>query len=341
MEIVANHTQIFHKSTSVNMDTNFNESGVDEALSLTYAVSSAVNVGIFLVIVLPAFTLCLLCVVALFLADVINWPMRVITINLLAAEVGTWLSLTLLLLGFPFRVGIQTDAGFSSCNIIISLFVFTATQRYSATTLYAIEVYIFLKHGIKKVKWYVILPYIAISWVINLLLSLAPYFEEVFVNVSNDGVCDTSAQLPFFVLIAFAIIGEAILCFIVTAIFSALIYKYMKNNVLEDNAEVKRAVAKNLIYILVTAFLSFFSDIAPISYPIIRNVLGDSIILVELIVLFYICRVLLKLTSIITPISMITTLKPIRLAMKQLFQRILCTCRKEQDIASNEQDITS
>lgn len=305
-----------------------NLTDVDEELFFT--ISTAVNVGLFLVFVLPALIMCLLCMVALLFANTIIWPVRIITINIFAAETCTWLSLALLLLGFPAREHLQINADISTCNLVISLFIFTATQRYSATTLYAIMVYIFLKYGAKKLKWYVIIPYIIISWVINLTIALGPYFDE-FLIVGSDGVCDTSARARFFGLIAGLIVADAVICLVIIVVFSALTYRYMKLNTLEDNIEVKRAVANNLIFLLIAAFFSFFSDVAPISYPIIRSMLGDSILL-EVILLYYVDRVLLKILSIITPIATIATLKPVRTAMKQLFQKTLCSCCKQQNV---------
>ena len=303
------------------MAINFTE--VNE--ELFFIISTVINISIFVVFALPALIMCLLCVVALFIADrSINWPMRVTIINLFAAEVCTWLSLTLLLLGFPARERLRVNSNISSCNFVISLFIFTAMQRYSATTLYAIMVYIFLKHGVKKMKWYVIIPYIAISSIINLTVALGPFFDK-FLMVSGDGACDSSSAAPLFGLLAGSVFGVAAICCITIVVFSVLTYRYMKTHTLEDNAEVKRAVAKNLVYLLIAVFSSLLSDIAPISYPIIRSMLGDNH-LVELILLYYICRVLLKLVSLITPIATIAILKPVRLAMKQLFQKTVCCC---------------
>ena len=64
------------------------------ALNLTVNVTGDDNVAIFgvclprfVLIAVPAFVLCVLCVAALLIAKEINWQMRVILINIFAADV--------------------------------------------------------------------------------------------------------------------------------------------------------------------------------------------------------------------------------------------------------------
>lgn len=129
----------------------FNLTGAEK--DLFFIVGTSVNLGLFFVFTLPALILCLLCVLALFFANGINWPMRVILINIFTVEICTWLSLALLLVRFPARDRIQIEGDFS-CSVVISLFILTAVQRYSATALYAIMVFIFIKYGANMVHHY-------------------------------------------------------------------------------------------------------------------------------------------------------------------------------------------
>lgn len=79
----------------------FNFTGVDP--DLYYSINSGVQVGLFFITVLPILILSLLCVVALFFAYSINWPIRIVLINIYTAEICYWLGFTVLFLGFPVR----------------------------------------------------------------------------------------------------------------------------------------------------------------------------------------------------------------------------------------------
>ena len=58
-----------------------NLTGVD--LDIYYSINSSIQVGLFFLIVLPALILILLCVVALLFAKNINWPIRIVLINII------------------------------------------------------------------------------------------------------------------------------------------------------------------------------------------------------------------------------------------------------------------
>lgn len=145
-------------------------------------------------------------------------------------------------------------------------------------------------------------------------------------NVENGVLCDSNSQTRFFGVPVALIMLEVVFFSCVMITFSILTCRYMKNNILESNVEVKRAVAKSLVYLLVSSFFSFISHVLPVVHPIIRGALGSSVLV--LFLLFYVDRVLLKLVSIITPIASIIILKPLRLAMKQQLHKMLCSCCK-------------
>ena len=99
---------------------SFNLTGVD--LDLYNSIHSGIQFGIFFLIVLPALILILLCMVALLFAKSINWPIRIVLINIYAAEICFWLGVTVLLLGFPVRARLNVEEKFS-CSVGFALFI--------------------------------------------------------------------------------------------------------------------------------------------------------------------------------------------------------------------------
>ena len=163
----------------------FNITGVDP--DLYYSINSSIQVGLFFLIALPALFLILLCVVALLFAKTINWPIRIVLIDIYTGEICYWLGLTVMFLGFPVRACIGNEDTFS-CSVSTALFIVSSILKYSATALYAIIVYIFIKNGIQKVKLYAIILYISISWIASISISIIPYLDEF--GLSN---CDKAA----------------------------------------------------------------------------------------------------------------------------------------------------
>ena len=199
-----------------------------------------------------------------------------------------------------------------SCRTFVSLLITAAVQKFSTITVYSIMVYVFLKYGVKKLKWYVIFPSLVITWALSISIGILPFFNQ-FELFNNNGFCRnlTSARLYYVVIGSFlssAIIGSCIIVF-----FSIVSYRFLKKNTLEGNVEVKKAVSKNLFYLAVVAVLTTISQIFPTFSPLIRSILPDYR---YFIAWNYFLRVFLNFPNIATPIVAIYALKPVKLAIK-------------------------
>ena len=53
-----------------------------------FVVNTAIHVFLFSVLTLPAMILCLVCIAALIFAKDVNWPVKVLLINILAADLA-------------------------------------------------------------------------------------------------------------------------------------------------------------------------------------------------------------------------------------------------------------
>ena len=298
---------------------SYNLTGID--IDLFLAANTAAQLTMFVVVVVPTLALCLLCVVAVLIADSLNWPIRIALVNVYAGEICYWFGLAVMFLGYPARAYSPSPV---SCRLAISSFIAATFLKFPAVSLYAVMVYVFLKYGVSKLKLKLIIPVVVVSWVCALVVSIVPHFPA-FGLVSADGFCitESSSPPPLFIMIVAIIVVVLSVCMCITATFSVLTYRYFKKNTLEDNVAVKTAIAKNLAYLLIASVLYFIFYFLPASFNTLKMLLSNSgvagVVLVE-----YVLRVVLNLASVATPIMTIVILKPVRLAMKQIFKKMFC-----------------
>lgn len=246
---------------------DFNLTGRDEALF--FAVNTTANVLLFFILALPPFLLCLLCVLALMATD-ISKKMRVLLINVFVAEICSWISLFIFFLGYPLRARTYAEGIEDySCHAMISSFVVSTMQKFTAGAIYAVNVYIFIKRGEKKLKWSIVVQYITISWVVVTgIFGMLPYFTFGIINAlrtlrkEHPLFCSGEVTISFAISLVIVLV-TAFAGMLVVIVFSILTWVYIGKNTLKGNVRVKKAVAKILIYLTVTSILSFLNGIAP------------------------------------------------------------------------------
>ena len=104
-----------------------------------------------------------------------------------------------------------------------------------------------------------------------------------------------------------------------------IIFCYAKKNTLGDNAKVKRAVIKNLVYLMFSNVMVFFANgvaLATVATPPIYTAVDKILLSNFLFPLFTI------FPSLATPIASIAILKPVRLALGLVFKT--CCCKKKR-----------
>ena len=170
----------------------------------------------------------------------------------------------------------------------------------------------------KKLKWYVIVPSLVITWALSLSIGIFPFINEFQLFVNNGFCRITSSATLYHVSISFflssSVVGSGIIVF-----FSIVTYRFLKKNTLEGNVEVKKAVSKNLFFLAVAAVVTAIFQIFPSFSPLIRSILPDYR---YFIAYNYFLRVFLNFPNIATPIVAIIALKPVKLAMKNIFKKI-------------------
>ena len=318
----------------------FNITGFDKDIFFT--INIAVGTSLFFTIVLTPLVLCILCVLALIFAGIVNKKLKLLLINIFAAEICTWLLWTLVFLGFPLRF--HTRDGFNwICGLEISIFHVGGFQKYTSSALYAVMVYIFIKHGEKRLKWCVIISCIAVSWVgMTMTMGIFPYIRN-FGTFNSSGFCaGNSDAIVFRTAVLFAVL-ITVICSGIVVVCCVLTGVYIKRNTLEGNVEVKKAVAKVLVYLTIVTVLSFITSMLPAATPEMRQTAGAHYGTIGEIVATFILRVIYCSNSIPTPVVAIIFLKPVRIALKEIGKVIiLCDCiRKRPNAAGVNIEVTA
>ena len=163
---------------------------------------------------------------------------------------------------------------------------------------YALNVYIFIKSGERKLKWSVVILFTLVSWTASAAVGIVPYFDELGV-VNINGFCTTDSRSSSFKIAGSFMIALAFIFLSIQLICSILTIVHVKRNVLEGNISVKKAVAKVLTYLAVASILSFIYSIVPIANPFIRRVIPDD--RVRYVVVNYILRLVFNFAAIATP----------------------------------------
>ena len=291
----------------------FNISGVNPELFFNYNLGFGIS--LFSVFVLPPFLLSLLCVVSLIFTKKINKKIRVLFINIFAAEICSCLHNSFLCLGFPVRFRYQDT---TTCKLFLSAFMVAAEQKFTAGTLYAINIYLLAKYGEKKLKWHVIMPYIIISWMASAIFGMLPYNNE-FGVITTQGFCTANTDSHLLQITVLVLFASTALFLCIQVFFSIITAIYIKKHTLEGNSDIKKAVAKVLIYLLATSVLSYINNIVPSTIPFIREALQIDDIF-SFLALYYITVILVNIPTIAIPIVTLVFMKPIRTTLCRIYR---------------------
>ena len=301
-----------------------NFSGVD--LQLYFNAITAGHISIFTFVVLPPFLICILCIMALVFTKGLIVKIRVLLINILTAEALNWFVFFIVYLGWPVRFITNEDI---SCKIYVSLFAIMAVLKFASTSIYGVGVYLFVRHGEKKLKWYVIIPYIVVTWTVtSMTLGVIPYIKE-YGAIPIKGWCITDSSSPLFYVIAVSLIVGATFFVSIEVICCILTVVYIKRNTSEGNSRVKKAITKVLGYLAIISILSFINVVLPYVYLIAtqfqtvpnRNAANLS----SFLALSYLIKIIPNILAFPTPIITILLLKPLRDAIKTISKKA-CPC---------------
>ena len=212
-----------------------------------------------------------------------------------------------------------------SCKLFFTTYLVANFQKFTSGTLYTIKIFIFIKYGEKKLKWYIITPYIVLSWIIITIISVLQTILTPPDLVRNiNGTCSVHMYASLEFGISTTLIATVSFIFLVIQIIIVIVMLvYIKKHTLEGNVQIKKAVAKVLIYIIIASIVTFISTIAPAVNFILRLIIpGSTIVTTTARSYFY--RLIFSVSGIATPIVAIALLKPVRDAIKTMPKNLFC-----------------
>ena len=179
--------------------------------------------------------------------------------------------------------------------------------------------FLFIKYGPKKMKLYVLVTYIVISWTVSAILGLVFATSAVGGAISSNGFCVyDDDSLP---------VGEAA---VVLVLLVNLCLITMRKNVSRGNTDTKRAITKVLLYhSLKMLFLIgqlLFSEIAPI-FQSPQSSKEDIVIF--LVLEYIVVDAAVEVIVLITVVVSFCTLKPLRDALKGI-----CPCCRQNSVTA-------
>lgn len=313
--------------------STFNLTALGFDQDLFFAINSSVNELFFLVLVLPATFLNVLCVMALLLAKNIKWQIKVVLINVFAADLILAITLLVLVLSYPIRAYLSHSQGLDYlCSVLFGSIIISFQSNLTAVTYYAIVVYIYLRYGVRKLKWYVTALFISITWLVSILIGFSVIFNGGPSAISSIGFCvPTPMQNLRLVALAVLLVIEVSVCLCVTITFVVLAYCYIKKNTLEDNFAVKKAMVRTLLFHSMKMIVLVVRRVLAIIFPILILLLdGRARVIVYIAMNYSIILILLCINLLVSPIVSLVILQPLREALKQFRKKLCsrCCCKK-------------
>ena len=296
----------------------------------------SVNLLILFLVVLPSMLLSMLCVLILILpiSKPINAKIRFLIINMSIADVINWFNFVVYYLGWPMAHLFQREEDIV-CKISVGFFIVANMQKFIACASYSLNVYIFVKYGERKLKWYILVTFLVVAWIVSAVLGTGPFYDLSSVTSNEDSFCKINADSLVFKIACVFLISLALLFLIFQLVCSLLTIVYVKKNVLEGNEAVKKAVTIIMACLSVSSIFSFTSFVIPIFVSLIPYNR------VTFLIINVFRRLLLIVPVITTTIITIVVLKPIRVAMKTICKKVFCFCLPNNQIAPANEAATS
>ena len=222
---------------------------------------------------------------------------------------GRILPLAIVHLGAPANIIMDVIV----CKIFYAL-VFTGYfTGLTSITLFSIMVYLFIKYGDSKLKWYIIISSITVSWIVFIIFGAQFFIDSTAVSLS-DGMYPCSLHKESKLFIPFVLFTDGIFLTLML-VFSCLTVCFVRRRIQRDdesleNPQIMKAITKVQVYLLVASFMDAITYIFPPFFPLL-NLNAAAI------------------APMLIPIVMIAFLKPVRDALKETKGRMcsfMCTC---------------
>ena len=290
-------------------------------------LNSVLQISIFFTISLPTIVLNGVCAVAMALSKTINWKMKVAIFNIFIAEFTHSMNSIFYYLGYPIRT--KLVYGYITCYIEYFFVVVGTLSSLAAISLYAIATYLFIKHGPRRLKKNFLFSYIAISWIISIVIGLVSSIFDL--QESPYGFCNNSMDnLVLTTIIYDASIATIAVWIIVSllliSIFGILTFCYVKENTIQDNAVIKKVIAKNLLFLSIKVFVIVITYIILVCFDVLEIFEERTRLILDLAVGYIVHDAIYDILSLSTPIAALIILRPLRVAIKEIVAKLRKIC---------------
>jgi hypothetical protein len=313
---------------------SFNITGFDpDTFDQTH---SAVHILLLLIFLLPASFLNILCSVALGFARAINWQIKVALINIFAAEIVQSIGASIFYIGHPIRAKHDIEHAYS-CGIGLSVVILGFLANTSAVAIYAIAVYVLMKYGPDKLKWWVMAVSVAVPWVLYFCIGLIVTLINSLSLSSSQGFCVQGDEGAAESLSTIA----GVILFInmtATCVFAVFTYRLARKGAqLEGNSVATRSITKIVFYHLIKMFVLVVQFlISGVIRVFVSPVNGYNSVIVFL-VMHYISDLTINISLILTPIISLIILQPLRDVVRAVRQRFW-SCYHQNDVDTAPQN---
>ena len=301
---------------------SFNNSSSLENVLMT--LNSSVSIILF-ILSIPTAILYGICIVALLSAKEVKLQMRILLINILMARFsGRILPPAIVHLGAPANIIMDVIV----CKIFYAL-VFTGYfTGLTSITLFSIMVYLFIKYGDSKLKWYIIISCIILSWIVSIIFGALVFIDSTAVILGDRlDTCFLYEKSKILIPTASFILSAEVIFLTTMLVFCIVTVCFVRRRIQRDeesleNPQIMKAITKVQVYLLVVSFMDAITDVFPILFQLLKSNIAATLILSNLI------DILITIAPMLIPIVMIAFLKPLRDALKETKGRmcsLMCT----------------
>ena len=301
-----------------------------------------------LLILLPAFTVNIILLVAIITEKTISATVRLILANIVASSQVVIIGIAILnsynvVLPLVFN---PSPSDFT-CRLSYVAIHSGAAGRLVFMAAYAVTVYVLARYAgtnlrVVKVRfWPALIAFVAI-WLFSTIPNMVIFFP-VFVKItfSVGDVCTARGTGAVSIVHTFTyIIVYGVCCFILSVVFPILTVQYIRKNSISENKQTLKGMTKFSVFLLVGNSV----NLVGVSLTILLATfapLGEDYQTLLLITAFnYIEGICLLLSLIPTPIILLIFFKPIRLRFKKI-TCFICLKIPEKKVSIRLRQVTS
>ena len=272
---------------------------------------------IFFVIIFLILVLDIITSVAILIASSVRKPIKVLLLNLLAANILTITGLLLYLASIFALVHMRVENPHTAfCRVMLSIFGIGIVERLFALAAFSIVILAIVMKGLSFINPVLLVISIAVGWTLAIILNLDVSIPSIFYIVYVDNIaCFTNFSAVELsglrnaidaIFIIFGGIIPLIICFVVPIIALC----YIRNHEISESGGYTKNLAKFGLFLVASNFINLLGQTLPVLIAYDADILG-----------IYMAVGFAGLSVVPTPILIIMYLELVR---KEVQKRLKC-----------------